>query len=443
MNTKQLLRLLIAVGLVVLVAATVTRVPSSPVKAQSSTSQSTQTSPSQSTQTSNNTWIIQDVIAPSLDQVDWTESGAIETPASWIADGAWTIASMRESLISQNDIFVSLFEEFVWSKVQPLAESYYGTTFNSYGDFAQAIQANTGPWLNNTWQIDPQWYGVSQNTTRVFISYNATSDLVDLSIWCHITCVPEYLCGNDELTNYNWLNGFDLTPISVGNMKLWELWEDWTQNGTAYELRFEAPADILTQNANNYTCSIGVDPVLTNQPSSVDQIIEIEMPPATVAQQLTPQTVAWLQPSKGTNDGWFYLSQGELYPDAYTVVSAPPTQTAFQVLSGVLTTPYELLSILSIAGVLYGALQGRNILQRNGLYNRLYRTMVKLYNLYNGDLPRFHAEMDGVSKNIFKVAVEGKINDEQFEKLLTRRDDLLERAEKQQAPPPNKTLLPS
>ncbi len=70
------------------------------------------------------------------------------------------------------------------------------------------------------------------------------------------------------------------------------------------------------------------------------------------------------------------------------------------------------------------------------MYHRLYRSMVTLYDLYSKDEAKFRAEINGASKTIFKMMVEDKITDEQFEKLLTRRDDLLERAQKEQLPPP-------
>jgi hypothetical protein len=53
--------------------------------------------------------------------------------------------------------------------------------------------------------------------------------------------------------------------------------------------------------------------------------------------------------------------------------------------------------------------------------------------------PRFHQEIDNLSISIFKMLVEDKISDDQFEKLLKRRDDLLERANTQPPSPTPKT----
>jgi hypothetical protein len=67
----------------------------------------------------------------------------------------------------------------------------------------------------------------------------------------------------------------------------------------------------------------------------------------------------------------------------------------------------------------------RRIWNRNRLYHRLYKGMVGVYDLYSKDLLRFHQEMDNISRTTISMLVEDKINDEQFEKLLKRRDDLM------------------
>jgi hypothetical protein len=67
----------------------------------------------------------------------------------------------------------------------------------------------------------------------------------------------------------------------------------------------------------------------------------------------------------------------------------------------------------------------------------MYNGMVAIYDLYSGDLIKFHQEMANVSNQIFKLLIEDKITDDQFEKLLVRRDDLLKRVqgENPRAPP--------
>lgn len=57
--------------------------------------------------------------------------------------------------------------------------------------------------------------------------------------------------------------------------------------------------------------------------------------------------------------------------------------------------------------------------------------MVNIYDMYSKDLLKFHQEMNNISGTIIKMLVEDKINDEQFEKLLKRRDGLTVRAQQQ------------
>ena len=72
-------------------------------------------------------------------------------------------------------------------------------------------------------------------------------------------------------------------------------------------------------------------------------------------------------------------------------------------------------------------LRGRRIWNRSRLYHRVFKSMVTIYDMYSKDLLKFHQEMDNMSRSIIKMLVEDKITDDQFEKLLQRRDDLMAR----------------
>jgi enoyl reductase-like protein len=63
--------------------------------------------------------------------------------------------------------------------------------------------------------------------------------------------------------------------------------------------------------------------------------------------------------------------------------------------------------------------------------------MVTIYDMYSEDSAKFDREMDNVSRSSIKMLLNDRITDEQFEKLLKRRDDLIERLKKQQKPPPS------
>jgi hypothetical protein len=385
-----------------------------------------------------NVWYVSDVIEPTVDQVKWTEQGGIKSPIAWIADGSWSYASLRESLVGDKDIFVSTYERFDWTKVQSSAQQYYGLAFNSFNDFAAEVQSNPSPWLDLSWQMDTQWYGIYMNTTKVDAYFDQSSSTGELYCWFHITRIPEYLEGQKALDN--WLTGFDLTSVSTGNLKLWELSEDWGASGIYYNLRFEAPSGMLVQHGGNYTCFIGVAATYQGNSFKINQGVEINMPADTVILEATPEQFRVVQDHTPQNTAAFTITRSDRYPRNYTVVSGPQVKSSAQVVQEALSAwflaPAGWAAIASLSVLLFTGLRGRKVWRRNSLYHRLYRSMVTLFDLYSKDAQRFHAEMDTVSKSIFKMMVDDKITDDQFEKLLKRRDDLLERADKLQPPPP-------
>lgn len=375
-------------------------------------------------------WYVHDVINPSLDEVKWSEEGAIAEPPSWIADGMWSQASMRESLVNANDIFVSTYEQFSWRLLRPIAEYSYGTTFNSFQDFETSLNNDTGRWLTLSWNIDTGWYGVSSNTTKVKTSFNETTSVAELWAWFHITRIPEYVVGEGTLEN--WLTGFDLTPISTGSLKLWEFYRDFSTNASTYSLRFEAPANILFQHGDNFTFNIGVSSYYNGYTFRIQQAVEINMPPNTDIMETSPSNMSVHK----ANTASFVIARGDTYPASFTVVSGPPAKSLGQSISeGAslwLFTPGGWAAIASLLVLSYTGLRGRRIWHRNRLYHRLYNSMVTLFDLYSKNLTKFHQEMDNISGSVIKTLIEDKITDDQFEKLLKRRDDLIERSEKQE-----------
>ncbi len=384
-----------------------------------------------------NVWYVIDIIEPTVDQVEWTEQGGTKQPVSWITDGSWTYASLRESLVGEKDIFVSTYEKFDWTKVKSNAEQYYGSTFNSFNEFAGAVQNNPGLWLDLSWQMDTEWYGISSNTTKVDVYFDQASSTAELYCWFHITRIPEYLEGEKALDN--WLTGFDLTSVSTGNLKLWELREDWGTSGIYYELRFEAPSALLTQHGGNYTCNLDVASSYIGETFEISQTVQVNMPADSTVKWTSPDFMTVLNETK-PNTASFVINQGDQYPRSYTVISGPQTKPFGQVLQEGLSvwflTPAGWAAIGSLSVLSFTGLRGRRIWRRNRLYHRLYRSMVTLYDLYSKDDRRFHGEMENVSKSIFKMMVDDKLTDDQFEKLLKRRDDLLARVDKLQPPPP-------
>jgi len=335
---------------------------------------------------------------------------------------------MRQSLVTENDIFVSTYELVDWSLLKPQVEDLYGTGFDSFNDFANTLQEDPSLWLSSSWEIDSSWYGVASETTKTKTLYDLASDQAELWTWFHITHVPEYFASEGKLES--WLTGFDLTPISIGSLARWEFYEDWSGTGIKYELHFEAPSNVLSQRGGNYTCKLGVSSSYQGYTFKIQQTIDVKMPTNSEVKETSPNNMTIYNGDTAT----FVIARGDTYPVAYTVVSGPVAKSfgqAFVESASVwMVTPVGWAAIGSLLVLAITAFRGRTILKRNNTYRRLYKSMVTLFDLYSDDLPRFHEEIDIVSKSIFKSIVEDRITDDQFERLLRRRDDLLKRADK-------------
>jgi hypothetical protein len=366
---------------------------------------------------------IYDTIEPSLDEVKWSEEGGIEVAPTWISDGMWNSVSVQQSLVAPGDIFVSWYESFNWS----LVHDYYDLPFASGWDFGNNMTASPLWWLNSMWEVDTDWSGISANTSKVMFTFNDTTSTFDLSMWFHITRIPEYFVGHGGLES--WLVGFDLTPVSTGALTTWEFHEDWNQIGVHYNLYFIAPAHVLSQQEDNYTFSIGVSSFYQDKAFNTSQVIEVDMPATTVIKETSPSSMA----VQKDNTASFVKGPEGTYPTEFTVVSGAPAKSLSQVVSDDASlwffTPGGWAAIGSLLVLGVTGLRGRRILNRNKLYHRLYKGMVSIYDMYSKDLLKFHQEMENMSGTIIKMLVEDKINDEQFEKLLKRRDDLMMRAQ--------------
>jgi hypothetical protein len=266
---------------------------------------------------------------------------------------------------------------------------------------------------------------VPSDKTKISYSYDPASSTGELSIWCHITRIAEYFVGEGKLQS--WLSGFDLTPIFIGNLKVWEYYQDMTENGRYYYLYFQAPANIIAQHSSNYTLTIDVSPFYLGEPCNMQQIIEINMSSDNEIKETSPSNITMTK----SNTATFVMGKDDRYPTSFTVLSGPPTASLSEVIwqgaSLWLFTPGGWAALATLSVLAFTGLRGRRILNRNRLYHRLYKGMVKIYDVYSTDLPRFAQEMDNISRSIIKFFVEDKITDDQFEKLLTRRDDLLNR----------------
>lgn len=374
-------------------------------------------------------WYVHDVVYPTLDSVRWFEEGLIAAPPEWILSGLWLKASMRQSLVAENDIFVSTYEHINWALMQPYVSDLYEVDFSSFDDFERALESDPGRWLEMSWGVDTDWYGVPPIKTKINTSFSQDASEAELWIWFHITRIPEYLVSEKKVES--WLTGFDMTPISIGSLERWEFYEDWNSNGIAYELHFEAPANLLSQQAGNYTFRVGVSSYYQGYTFDIQQAIDVIMPSDTEAKDATPASKCVFTGNMAT----FVIAQGEVYPESFVVISGPPSKSIGDVFIEAASvwafTPMGWAALGSIIVLSLTGIRGRTLWKRNKMYHRLYKSMVTLYDLYSKDQARFTEEMNIVSKSIFRMLIQDQITEDQFEKLLKGRDALLESATKQ------------
>jgi len=383
--------------------------------------------------TSGQVWNISDIINPTLDNVEWIEEGNYSKPSSWISDGRWYEAHSRQTLVKSNDVFVSLSESFNWTAVKEgLSQEY-----SSFDEFKNEISSNATWWLKYSWGIDVNWHGVPLDRIKVRTEFNATTFRAELYMWLHITNIPEYILGEKRLET--WLTGFDLTAISVGKLESLQWYEDDTASGRYYYIYFKAPSNLLSQHKDTYSLILDVSPQYQGKTYDVDQKIQISMPSNTEVRSASPSSMStW-----SGNTVTFTIHAGNRYPMEFSVTSGPAikdvTQSFLESAGRWLIEPSTWVAFATLAVLLYTSFRGKRIWSRRKTYYRLYRSMVNIYDHYSLNFAQFYQEIENLSRSITKYFIEDKITDDQFDKLLTRRDDLIERAKKLQLPAPPKS----
>jgi hypothetical protein len=261
----------------------------------------------------------------------------------------------------------------------------------------------------------------------VNVKFNNTTSTATISIWCHITRIPEYILGQNQLETF--LTGFDLTGVFIGNLEALQWYEDYTANGRSYYVYFRAPSNMISQDVDSYSLLIDVSPLYQGTTYNVEQEIRVAMPSETEVVNASPSNMTvW----KG-NIATFTIHRGTIYPVSYSVTSSP-RQKSFseKLLESIGTQPSSWVAVGTVAVLLYGSFRGTILMRRRRTYYRLYRSMASVCDHYSSDPAQLNLEMTAMSGSILKYFIEDKMTDEQFEKLMTQRDYLLEQARKHQ-----------
>ena len=364
-------------------------------------------------------WRVLDSITPTLGGVEWVEEANYTVPPSWISDGRWYEAHRRQVLVRPNDIFASFSEALNWTAVNGAFRSPY----SSFEAFRDSITDDPSWWLDYSWSIDVKGYGVPINSTVIRTVYNETSSKAEIYIWCHITNIPEYILGEKQLETL--LTGFDLTSIDIARLDAFRWYQDATADERSYYVYFKTSANILTQNKDGYSLTLDVSPLYQGESYNVEQEIRVHMPPETDVAAASP-------PSKATLSGniaIYNIHRGDLYPSSYVVTSGPRVKNIGErLLESVnrwVTEPAYWVALGSVSALLYSAYLGNNLRRRRKTYYRLYRSMVSVYDRCLMDPPQLKQEMNALSGQILRYFIDDRITDEQFEKLMARRDYLM------------------
>jgi len=386
-------------------------------------------------------WDVSDTVNPVLDSVEWLEEGFHSEPPSWISDGRWREAHSRQVLVkSGNYIFATFSESFNWTAVKKVLEEE-GFIYSSFDDFQSHLSNDPNWWLVYSWGISGDWLGISSNKTRLVIGYDSRTSMTFMEISCQIPNIPGYFMDTamspreigiaGEKLPKPLFAGFDLTAIYLGDLEILQLSEDYGPEHRHYKINFKAPASILDKTRDTYSLSLRTSPQCIDQIHNVHRSINITMPWNSEVSSTSPSNISTFR----DHIAMFTLSEGDRYPPSIHVVSGPPVKNFKEILLENIgrwaTEPEIWVALGTAVAAFYAIFHGKQVWDRQKTYYSLYKSMITLYDQYSTDYQKFSQEIENLLKSITKCFIEGKINDDQFDKLLTRRDDLVGRAKKQ------------
>lgn len=385
-------------------------------------------------------WEIVDSIKPTLDYIEWTGKGVKPGPPSWVSDGRWLHADSYMILVkSENYIFCAFSEIFNWDVVNKGFEREHWHSYESFEDFTSDVINNPSWWLMYSWG-----YALGANSldkTHVGINHDEATGRVQIEVTCHVTNIPGFFMtslirskeigvGGEKLPDILFA-GIDIKDIYLGDIEAFQLTEMYHADLKSYKIHLKAPANTLQKYLETYSFALDVAPQNIGRINNDFRLINITMPSETEAHFTSPPEIS----TQSENIVTFSLDEGEKYPVAFSVKSGPPIRTSQQIIGELvqtfLTEPEAWAILGSSIACIYAAFRGKHVWDRRKTYYRLYRSMVNTYERYSDDFTKFSHEIENLSKTTTQYFIEDKINDDQFDKLLTRRDDLIERARRQ------------
>lgn len=360
---------------------------------------------------------INDTITLTPGWVEWSEQWYSPEPHKIIEDGFWFEFHQREYLINPNDLFLELYETFNWTGIN---DTLWG--YENFTEFEDNLAEDPLQWLSWAWDIDSLRYGISLNQT--FIEAKLNGDIASVNVWCHIKQVAEYLIGWDIGIG----DIFDLRSISLGKIETYEYILDSTQKGRSIYIHFSAPSTLIEEKGKLSTATIHIKVQKQLEPSEYNRQIKFMMPSTTeiTVAKADPKIVD-LTPEIVRNTATYNIQHGEPLPNFFTINSRIPEQTFLIILGDIRNILYICATLILVVP---SSIQGFKMIRRRRTYNKLLLLMINLYKENKSNPETFRKEMDNLTESLFTSFINTKITDEQLEKLLQRRDNLLTHSQK-------------
>ncbi|MEM2112196.1 MAG: hypothetical protein QXX08_10050 [Candidatus Bathyarchaeia archaeon] len=186
----------------------------------------------------------------------------------------------------------------------------------------------------------------------------------------------------------------------------------------------------MSRSKNGYSLQLDISPLYQGKTYDVNQEIQIFMPPDTEVVKASPSNITTWSGNAVT----FTIHTGDIYPKSFSITSAVPSKSTTQIFlesaGQWIMLPSSWVAIGSLIVIFYTAFRGGRMWGRRRTYYRLYRSMVSIYDHYASNYSQFFVEMENLSVSILRYFIDDKITDDQFEKLLRARDNLMNKVKK-------------
>jgi len=348
-------------------------------------------------------WQSNETVILTLGKVDLTERRSTKAQSFAHLLG-WIEFHQREHFISYDEIFIELSEKFEWEKVNSNPD--LGLGFPYWKSFAENLTKSPSWWLEYSWGLSSDWYGIAEKETSVITEKDG--GIASVTIRCHVRDVSEYIIGHSLINSV-----FDLYSVDLGKIEVYEYYYDSTKSGQSVYLHLKAPSTILQQVKDKYKATISIAPQFQNTVSDEERLMIFAMPPTTEVESVEPSTMG----SPKDNVATFTISAGIRFPDSFTIISGPPKKSITELLVENLTSPDRILVIAGVATLLVSGFQGASMLRRRKTYARTAKLIARVYEENRENREALNRELTSIHDSLYRMFVEDKITDEQFEKL--------------------------